>query len=253
MSIPGDLSLPAIAVFIGVLVLFGAIALASSGDPNRARLQRRLRRVSHVAAGAGGIDVAATLRRHQGANDGVERLLEKILPRRQALADRLSRTGLQIPIYGYVLTIVALAGFVTIVVRLTFGLPVPLALLAGLAVGFGLPHIFVGWLAKRRLNKFLQLFPDTLDLMVRTVKSGLPIAEAVDLAGQDMAEPICGEFKRVSDNMRIGRTLEEALWETANRLNLPEFKFFVVSLSVQRETGGNIAETLSNCCAGVSK
>jgi len=246
VSFAGNLSLPAIAVFVGVLVLFGALALAGAGDPNRARLQRRLRRVGFAAGSAGAADVAAKLRRQDGANEGVERLLERILPRRQALADRLARTGLKIPVYTYVLVVVGLAGVLTVVVRIMFGLPVPLALLAGLAVGFLLPHMVIGSLAKRRLAKFLKLFPDTLDLMVRTVRSGLPIAEAVDLAGNDMAEPVRGEFRRVSDNMRIGRTLEEALWETADRLNLPEFKFFMVSLSVQRETGGNIAETLAN-------
>jgi len=256
VSFAGNLSLPAIAVFVGVLVLFGALALAGAGDPNRARLQRRLRRVGFAAGSAGAADVAAKLRRQDGANEGVERLLERILPRRQALADRLARTGFKIPVYTYVLVVVGLAGVLTVVVRIMFGLPVPLALLAGLAVGFLLPHMVIGSLAKRRLAKFLKLFPDTLDLMVRTVRSGLPIAEAVDLAGNDMAEPVRGEFRRVSDNMRIGRTLEEALWETADRLNLPEFKF---SWSACRYSAKRAATSpkpwpiFRNCCVGANK
>jgi tight adherence protein B len=74
----------------------------------------------------------------------------------------------------------------------------------------------------------------------------LPISETVGVVGQEIEGPVGLEFKEVADKMRIGRTMEVALQETADRLKTPEFQFFVISLAIQRETGGNLAETLGN-------
>ncbi len=247
MPILGDLSGITIAIFIGALVLFGALLFAG-GDAGRARLDRRLKRIGGGSGDrpAEGGRAANVRKRENTANETVERLLDRLLPRRQALADRLDRTGRNIPVWAYVLFCAALAGVVALVGRFGLGLPVAGSLAGGLFIGLALPHYVIGWLVRRRLAKFLSVFPDALDLMVRTVKSGLPISEAIDLAGHELSEPVCGEFRRVSDLMKIGASLEDALWETADRLGLSEFRFFVVGLSVQRETGGNIAETLHN-------
>ena len=90
------------------------------------------------------------------------------------------------------------------------------------------------------------LFPDAIDLMVRGLRSGLPVIESVAAAGRELADPVGTEFRRIADAVRFGQALEDAMWDTAARLDTPEFKFFVISLAVQRETGGNLAETLGN-------
>jgi tight adherence protein B len=82
--------------------------------------------------------------------------------------------------------------------------------------------------------------------MVRGLRSGLPISETVGVVANEIQEPVATEFRNVADKMKIGRTMEAALQETAERLGTPEFQFFVISLAIQRETGGNLAETLSN-------
>jgi tight adherence protein B len=108
------------------------------------------------------------------------------------------------------------------------------------------PHWICSNLIHRRLTKFTKLFPEAIDLMVRGIRSGLPVSETISSIGQELADPVGTEFQRITDSVKLGQTLEEAMWDTARRLDTPEFKFFVISLSVQRETGGNLAETLEN-------
>ena len=85
-----------------------------------------------------------------------------------------------------------------------------------------------------------------LDLLVRGLRSGLPVTETLNVVSQEVPGPVGQEFKGIVERIRIGRTMEESLQETADRLGIPEFNFFCITLAIQRETGGNLAETLSN-------
>ena len=115
-----------------------------------------------------------------------------------------------------------------------------------LALGIGIPHWLVGRMGKKRTAAFLKLFPEAIDLMVRALRSGLPISDAIINAGQEIGDPVGTELRTIESGMRLGRELDELLWDIARRINVPEFRFFIIALSVQRETGGNLAETLSN-------
>jgi len=126
------------------------------------------------------------------------------------------------------------------------GAPFPLSLFLGLFLGVGLPHFIIGKMILRRVKKFNSNFPDAIELMVRGLRSGLPITETLGIVGGEITGPVGMEFRMVADKMKIGRTMEAALQETADRLGTPEFQFFVITLAIQRETGGNLAETLSN-------
>jgi tight adherence protein B len=99
---------------------------------------------------------------------------------------------------------------------------------------------------KRRVAAFVALFPEAIDLMVRALRSGLPISEAIIGAGHEIGDPVGSELRRVEAGMRMGRDLESLLWDIATRISVPEFRFFIIALGVQRETGGNLAETLAN-------
>jgi tight adherence protein B len=81
---------------------------------------------------------------------------------------------------------------------------------------------------------------------VRGLRSGLPITETMGVVGSEVEGPVGEEFRSISDKMKIGRTLDQALQETADRLGTPEFQFFCITIAIQRETGGNLAETLAN-------
>jgi tight adherence protein B len=162
------------------------------------------------------------------------------------LRRRLAQTGRRISIGEY-----AMASFVIglIIVLLFVGVlhfPPAISLLFAVAGGFGFPHIAVGFMTSRRLKAFTGQFPDAIDLIVRGLKSGLPVSESIRNVGNDFADPVGHEFREVGNKLKIGQTLEAALWESADNLATPEFRFFVISVAIQRETGGNLAETLEN-------
>ena len=81
---------------------------------------------------------------------------------------------------------------------------------------------------------------------MRGLRSGLPITETIAVVAQEVDGPVGVEFKNITDKMKIGRTMDAALQDTADRLGTPEFQFFCITIAIQRETGGNLAETLSN-------
>src|SRR6266496_439543 len=158
---------------------------------------------------------------------------------------RLEMTGKDISLGKYGSICVGIIALVTLGLVMR-GAPFFLSLLLGIFFGIGGPHFFIGKMIKRRINKFNTNFPDAIELMVRGLRSGLPITETLGIVASEIPGPIGIEFRMVNDKMKIGRTMEAALQDTADRLGTAEFQFFVITLAIQRETGGNLAETLSN-------
>jgi tight adherence protein B len=114
------------------------------------------------------------------------------------------------------------------------------------AAAAGAPAMLLRFAQSRYQRQFLDVFPDALDLIVRAVKSGLPAPEAIELVTREIRPPVGTEFRRLLDELRIGTEMAEALEHAANRIRVPDFQFFVVSLLLQRQTGGGIAEILAN-------
>jgi tight adherence protein B len=168
-----------------------------------------------------------------------------LIPKPALLRKRLEMTGREISLAKYSSICLGTTAFV-MVAFMVRGAPFFLSLLLGLFFGIGGPHFIVGKMIKRRVNKFNSNFPDAIELMVRGLRSGLPITETLGVVASEIPGPVGIEFRMVADKMKIGRTMEAALQETADRLGTPEFQFFVITLAIQRETGGNLAETLSN-------
>jgi tight adherence protein B len=162
------------------------------------------------------------------------------------LQARLGRTGKKLTIGHYVIAMVLFGGLSAAIPYFVFHLNPLLAGLGGIANGFMWPHLIVSYLGKRRLKTFTATFPEAIDLIVRGLRSGLPISESIVTVSKEIVDPIGTEFKLIDQNIRLGRSIEEAMWDTARRIDTPEFKFFIISISVQRETGGNLAETLDN-------
>jgi len=204
--------------------------------------------------------LSAVRERHSAnAIDRVEAQLKKVVAARkppahriagsaswmEALALRLHRTGKNWSIIQYAQASGGLALGVAVVVYILTQAAV-LALCVSIIVGAGLPHMVIGWMIKRRGNKFTAKFPDAIELLVRGLRSGLPVTETLVVVGHEVPGPVGEEFKMITERIKIGRTMEDALQETADRLNMPEFSFFCITLAIQRETGGNLAETLAN-------
>lgn len=244
-----------LVVFFGVLLTLGCLGLAlrASVLGPRRHIRRRLDTVNRRFAGGApgsnhGAEAAGSVRRkeHGSRMPVLDRIAKRFLPRQSVLRDRLAKTGRNIPIGTYVFVNVIVTLAVSLVAFVVVGLPPFLAALIGFTIGIGVPHFVVGRLAGNRMKRFSAIFPDAIDLIVRGLKSGLPVAESINAVGAEMADPVGHEFRLVSDNIKFGMPLEEALWDVSKRLDTQEFKFFIISLSVQRETGGNLGETLGN-------
>jgi tight adherence protein B len=238
-----------IALVIGLMsgITLLLVVAAFPGGGSR-RFSRRLQEVvtrKTQAATARGDPERRSLTRRESATPGIDRIF-RLLPRREALVERLGKTGRTISVGQYMMVMLGIvAGLTLVLVIFTdFGL-VP-NLLIGIACGVFIPHYLTGRMGKKRVFRFINLFPEAIDLMVRALRAGLPISEAIVNAGQEISAPVGTEFQGIEAGMRLGRDLDSLLWDIAKRIDAPEFRFFIIALNVQRETGGNLAETLNN-------
>ena len=238
--------LPILLVSLGALGVLALMAVAFAGPSTARASNRRLSalRERHSTSATAAVD--AQLRRITASRaTRMDLAAGRLLPNVDQLKKRLAMTGKDWSVGQYGL---ATAGcFLVTAILLRFkGAPILLALLFALFVGAGFPHFFVGRVIAKRVNKFVAKFPDAIELLVRGLRSGLPISETMAVVGAEVPGPVGEEFRAVADKMKIGRTMDAALQETADRLGTPEFQFFVISIAIQRETGGNLAETLAN-------
>jgi tight adherence protein B len=239
------------AVVLVAALIAAAIVMLLMAQISHTRATRQLRRrisgvQGRVAAHEEHASVGSVRTENTGRYPVLEAIAKKFIPHPALLRERLDQTGLKIDIGQYVLICLGVGLSFTLVRSLVFHMPPTLAILLGLVSGLGLPHIVIGFLISRRVKRFLSDFPEAIDLIIRGLRSGLPVPESIRIVGQEFKGPVGSEFSLISDRIRFGQQLEEALWDAVKRIDLPDFKFFVVSLSVQRETGGNLAETLEN-------
>lgn len=202
---------------------------------------------------------AVKMRHSDSADARVEQQMRKAVASRRPLifadgdnisrADklrlRLAQTGKKWTLQQYLSASGGLA-FVVLAIIWLKGAPLYLALSGGLLLGAGLPHMVINFLMASRIKKFTANFPDAIELLVRGLKSGLPVGETLGVVAKEIPGPVGEEFKLVVEKIKIGKSMEESLQETADRLGTAEFQFFVITLAIQRETGGNLAETLAN-------
>ena len=229
---------------LGVLfTLFQAFRGPSVGKAAKRRVEMIKERHTDSILAA---NAQAQIRKLMAARQGsVEGFAMSFIPKPALLRKRLEQTGKNWTLGRFAMSCLGIVVLVAGVLMMR-GMPFLLALFVGLFIGIGFPHFFVGKLIKRRVAKFTSNFPDAIELMVRGLRSGLPITETLGIVATEIQGPVGLEFRAVSDKMKIGRTMEVALQETADRLGTAEFQFFVITLAIQRETGGNLAETLSN-------
>jgi tight adherence protein B len=193
----------------------------------------------------------ATLRRAEKASrvPTLDRLLWRWLPNADKLRTRLQTTGMNLSLGDLAFASLASALVIAFLLYVVFDLPPTVALPAALAVGGGLPHGAIGWKARRRATRFNLLFPDAVDLIVRALRAGLPVQEAIASVARDIKDPVGSIFRQAQQEMQLGVPIETALWRVARTVQTDEFNFLIVALSIQRDTGGNLAETLANLSA----
>jgi tight adherence protein B len=235
MTNPVVLLLFAISVVLGFTVLW-----ARRSDRRRQFVQQRLCAITV------GKDTEPALRLLRVTPAAVFQLPRKFRARLDAAFEAAgNRIGLLHLIIAGLISAIIVIGFTSRML----GLPVIYATLLG-SLGAVVAPVFLLRIAQSRYrNRFLDVFPDGLDLVRRAVKAGLPVNEALASAGREIADPVGSELRRTLDQVQIGVPMIDALQQTSNRVRVADFRFLVVALSMQQKTGGSLAETLHNLSA----
>jgi tight adherence protein B len=237
--------LPFLLLPVGLMGMMVLGWFAFAGPSAEKESARRLQAVRYRHSDSTVDKVEAQLRKAVAARKPKVHHIAGSGSRAEALILRLRRTGKKWTMTQYVYSSVGIFLVVAVLVYIKIRV-LPLAMGVGLLVGAGVPHIVVNFFIGKRLAQFTAKFPDAIELLVRGLRSGLPVTETLSIVASEVPGPVGEEFKLVTERCRIGRTMDEALQETADRLGTPEFQFFCITLAIQRETGGNLAETLSN-------
>jgi len=194
-----------------------------------------------------------------------------VKPEREGLDRRLSRLMRTLPantgekIEGAMATTggtvrpvsLLIIGVVSIIASLFlsyfFNFSAPIAIGLSIAAGYFVPLLHFRRKRAAYRTGFLEVFPDGLDLIARIVRAGVPVSTGIEVAGNESPEPVKSIFAEIASQNRVGISFEDSLMRMAKRLNIPDFSFFASALILQRDSGGNIVETISNLSAIVRK
>ncbi len=231
-------------IFIIMLGVLTAGWTGFMGFDQRGPLVKRAQKARDHFIGKPGEEEALTLKRDD-EKSRLDELVGHFLPNTEHWRKMIGRTGTNLTlgkmaIFAVIFAVAVGFGLWEIGVSLVIALP------AAIGGGFWMPRFIVNYLVNRRVTKFISVFPDAVGLMVRGLRAGLPVTETIIGVTREIGEPVGTEFRRIADHIQLGKPLEDALWETAERIDMPEFTFMAIAFSIQRETGGNLAETLDN-------
>jgi tight adherence protein B len=237
-----------VAAALGFVTVAG-LGFAIAAPADNARLQRRMQGIARDTDGprAG--------RGRRDANDPNQRRRQMLASLQEAdakqrkavlsLSAKIHQAGLSVDQrvfwIGSVVLGVAVAG-----VGMVLGAPPLLALGFAFAAGLGAPRWVLTFLGKRRVKKYTEEFANAVDIIVRGIKSGLPVHDCLKIIARESPDPLGGEFARLVENLGMGMTLEQALERAYERMPTPELRFFAIVLAIQQKTGGNLAEALDN-------
>ncbi len=240
LPIPSIYLIPAVA---GLVILAAFILLWE--PPARRRARTRLKRIAGkkkkrtLSTATQQMD----LRRHTRAEK--HHAITQTLGFIGRLDQRLETAGLEISAERY-LCFSGGIGLAVMLLMAMSGKPVAVGLLSGIMMGIGLPHFYVSRRIGKHRKQLLGYFPDAIDLIVRGLRAGLPVAESMQSVAKEIPDPVGQVFREISEQIALGVTMEKALADMARKLRTREFDFFVISITLQRETGGNLGEILHN-------
>jgi tight adherence protein B len=192
----------------------------------------------------------ATRGEQRSRRDVIENILKEFEERHKKsksipLSARISLAGLTWSKNQFFMVSAALGAGLALLGALT-GSGLLVAGLMALVGGFGLPRWMLSYLKKRREGKFLDAFPDAVDIIVRGVKAGLPLLDCLKMITLEAPEPVKSEFRAIVETQAIGMPLGEAVGKLYERMPVPEANFFGIVISIQQRAGGNLAEALGN-------
>jgi len=235
-------------VFI-VLVIISTALFLRYGSPDERRLQQRMKRFTDpgsVSAAVGGAEFNLAARSNKTVSVSLDQKIKKFLPNADLMRLRVERAGFHVSLSVVFLVIGAIVLLLTWLFSALMAFPLELAIPSGLAIGLLVPTLVISMRGKKRISQFNDSLPDAIDLIVRNVRSGLPVAEGINSVAVDLSGPIAEEFKYISDQVKIGVPMEDSLARAVKRVAAPDFAFLSIALAIQKETGGNMTEALSN-------
>jgi len=228
-------------VFVSVMLLCvaGYLMWRSRRGAAAMRLQRRLDLVARTSEGQ-----RSLLKQRQLSDvSAIARLLSEL-----ALATRLERligqSGLSWTVSSLLLTSAAVGSLGLAYVILTGQPAIFGVVMAGLLAS--LPWLYVIWKRSKRLRRLERQLPDALDLITRAIRAGHSLPLGIQLLSEEMPDPIAGEFRLVHEQVSFGVSLQQALTSLCERVPLTDMRYFVVSVLIQRQSGGNLTEVLGN-------
>ena len=221
----------------------GAAAFLLSGGDSRA--QKRRAAVTRASGRSTALSAQdeRTARRKQIA-EGL-RDLEKANRRRNNLQARIEQAGLSMSRRQFVIASVAIG----LLLGAAAWVQTRSTLLAAMVVvigSAGLPRLLLERLRRRRVGRFIANFPNAIDIIVRGVKSGLPLGDTIRIAANESVEPVRSEFVKIVESQSLGLTLPEAIERMAQRTPVAETNFFSIVISIQGQAGGNLSEAIGN-------
>ena len=243
--------------FIGmVVVAVGGVALAllfpliSSGAS-----QARVRAIAENKKNASGPKQSSFSWLVDGQKDNRRKQIQETLKqiderekqrkKRMTLRMMIMQSGLEISVNTFWLFSV-ITGVLFAVPPLIFGIPWYVSVLGGIVGLLGFPRWFINFLRKRRQNIFLHDFADAIDVMVRGLKAGLPVSDAMKIIAAESGPPVGPEFMEVVEGQRVGITIDQGIERMFERMPLSEVNFLGIVMSIQSKTGGNLSEALGN-------
>jgi tight adherence protein B len=242
--------LPILAAILAFITIGGLGWVFVGGDDSTDQAVKRAQNLGD------GQRKAATARKAAAAANTPESRRKQIMAQLQEaerrerkvranVSAKLKQAGLTISVRTFYIAS-AVVGLVAAVAALAFGLHVLLVLGVGVIAGLGLPRWVLGFLAKARMKKFSLEFPNAVDVIVRGIKSGLPIHECFKIIARESPAPLGPAFKKLVEALGVGMTLEQALDKMFEQMPTPELRFFTIVIAIQQKTGGNLAEALGN-------
>jgi tight adherence protein B len=241
----------AVLVALGVAMTMIALGVVFGGFFAERRLRDRLEDLeARTRSGPRSLQMA-TLRRVEKSSrlPTVEKFLWRWFPNATSIRNKLQTTGMNVTLGDFAFATLALAMAMAFLLYVILDLQPAVALIGSLMIGVGIPNIVIGWKAKKRGRQFNLLFPEAVDLIVRALRAGLPVQEAISNVARDIKDPVGAIFQRAQQEVQLGVPIETALWRVAQTVRTDEFNFLIVAMSIQRDSGGNLAETLANLSA----
>ncbi|MFT3809928.1 MAG: type II secretion system F family protein [Micropepsaceae bacterium] len=242
-----------IVAVLGAVALFAGLFAVAGGSSAERAAAKRVNAVSaraQVGRRPGGSAADPADRRRAKVAETLKDLERKAAQAkaRPTVRQLIEQAGLEMPVSRFWMFSAIAGAVVGFLVFMKVGI-IWAAAGAAFAAGMGLPRWVLGFLRNRRQKKFLVEFANAIDVIVRGVKSGLPLNDCLRMIGQESPDPVGAEFRLLVENQRVGLSMEDCLKRFLDRMPLPEVNFFQIVLTIQQKAGGNLSEALGNLSA----